>query len=202
MRETTVIPEKKRERADAAANHTRIIAAASAVFAEHGLDAEMREIAERAGVAVGTLYRHFVDRDDLLRAVVTTMSVEVIARLETAAAGDDPCDAVRAVIHTIGAIFEQFQTTFALMHDPRLEKCIAAEPAETHAWLERTITIVVALVTRGIRMGAFRPDLDADAIAPTLIGATFAFESLTAERGYDAVADSVADFFLAGLVVR
>ncbi len=203
MIDTTAASAEKRGRADAAANHARIIAAAEAVFVEHGLDAEMREIAERAGVAVGTLYRHFVDRDDLLRAVFATMSAEVIARLEAAATGDDPHDAVRAVIHTIGAILKHFQATFALMHDPRLEKCFAAaEPADKHEWLTRAIAIVVALVTRGIRTGAFRPDLDANVVAPTLIGAMFAFESLAAERGYDAVADTVADFYLAGLIAH
>ena len=202
MIDTAGTPAKKRERADAAANHTRIIAAAQAVFAERGLDAEMREIAERAGVAVGTLYRHFVDRDDLLRAVFAAMSAEVIARLEAAAAVDDPRDAVRAVIHTFGAVHERIQATVALMHDLRREKHIAAEPLNRREWLTRVTTIVAALITRGIHTGVFRPDLDANLAAPTLMGAMFAFESLAAERGYDAVADGLADFYLAALVAR
>ena len=199
--DTSATPAKKRERADAAANHTRIIAAAQAVFAERGLDAEMREIAERAGVAVGTLYRHFVDRDDLLRAVFTAMSAEVITRLEEAAALDDPRDALRAVIHTFGAIHQQFHLTVAMMHDLRMEKDLAAKP-DRRAWLTRTITVVAILITRGIAMGIFRPDLDAQLVAPALMGAMLAFESLAAERGYDAVRDPLADFYLSALVVR
>lgn len=198
MTDTTAMP-LKRERADAAANHARIIAAAQAVFVERGLDAEMREIAERSGVAIGTLYRHFVDRDDLLRAVFTAMSTEVLARLETAAAVDDPRNAVRAMMHTFGAIHEQFQATVALMHDPRLEKYVAAEPGERHEWLARIITVIGALITRGIRMDVFRSDLDADVVAPTLVGAMFAFGSVIPKRGYDTLADTLADFYLAGL---
>jgi AcrR family transcriptional regulator len=201
MADTAAAPVK-RERADAAANHTRIIAAAQAVVAERGLDAEMREIAERAGVAVGTLYRHFVDRDDLLRAVLAAMSAEVIARIETAASGDDPCDAVRAVIRAFGAVHEHSQSTVALMHDPRLEKRIAATPSAKRVWLNRTIAIVVDLIMRGIRTGVFRPDFDVALVAPSLMGVMLAFELLAADRGYDAVADQLADFYLASLVAR
>lgn len=192
----------KRERADAAANHTRIIAAAQAVFAERGLDAEMREIAERAGVAVGTLYRHFVDRDALLRAMFTAMSTEVVAQLETAAAVDDPRDAVRAIIHTIGTVYEQFRAIFALMHDARLDRRIAAEPSDERERLARITAVVDNVVTRGIQTGIFRPDLDAEVVTPVLMGAIIAFKSLAAERGYDAVGDALADFYLASLIAR
>jgi len=57
-------------RTDAVANHTRILSAARAVFAERGLDMEVNEIAERAGVGVGTLYRHFANRDDMVCAIL------------------------------------------------------------------------------------------------------------------------------------
>jgi AcrR family transcriptional regulator len=199
MIDTTVTPAKKRERADAAANHARIIAAAQAVFAERGLDAEMREIAERAGVAVGTLYRHFVDRDDLQRAVLDAISAEIITRLEVAAASDDPRDAVRAVVQTFGAIHKQFQATVALMRDPRREKRIAATPSKNRECLTRATAVIVDLITRGIGTGVFRPDLDPHLVAPALLGAMLAFESLAAERGYDAVRDPLADFYLAAL---
>ncbi|GAB3161955.1 TetR/AcrR family transcriptional regulator [Myceligenerans halotolerans] len=56
-------------RADARRNREQIIAAAKAVFAERGPDVPMEEIARRAGVGVGTLYRRFADRDTLIREV-------------------------------------------------------------------------------------------------------------------------------------
>jgi AcrR family transcriptional regulator len=58
-----------RLRADARRNRDRIVAAAKALFATHGPDAPTEEIARSAGVAPGTLYRHFADREALIRAV-------------------------------------------------------------------------------------------------------------------------------------
>jgi len=52
-------------RADARQNHARLIAAATAAFAERGADAPLEDIARRAGVGIGTLYRHFPTRLDL-----------------------------------------------------------------------------------------------------------------------------------------
>ncbi|XRQ03578.1 TetR/AcrR family transcriptional regulator [Actinomadura welshii] len=57
-------------RADARRNYERLIAAARAAFAEHGTGASLDDIAKRAGVGSGTLYRHFPTRDTLLHAVL------------------------------------------------------------------------------------------------------------------------------------
>jgi AcrR family transcriptional regulator len=58
------------KRADARRNYDRLLAAAAAAFAEHGADdVSLEEIARRAGVGIGTLYRHFPARQSLLEAV-------------------------------------------------------------------------------------------------------------------------------------
>jgi AcrR family transcriptional regulator len=56
-------------RRDAQANRERIVAAARAAFSEHGVDASVEEIARRAGVGIGTLYRRFPTKEDLVDAV-------------------------------------------------------------------------------------------------------------------------------------
>src|SRR6476660_1706470 len=56
-------------RADARQNHARLIAAATAAFAERGADSPLEDIARRAGVGIGTLYRNFPTRLDLQAAV-------------------------------------------------------------------------------------------------------------------------------------
>src|SRR5271169_2367694 len=56
-------------RADARQNHARLLAAASEAFTEKGAEAPLEEIARRAGVGIGTLYRHFPTRLDLQAAV-------------------------------------------------------------------------------------------------------------------------------------
>jgi AcrR family transcriptional regulator len=56
------------KRADARRNYDKLVAAAREVFAEQGTDATLEEISKRAGVGIGTLYRHFPRREDLLEA--------------------------------------------------------------------------------------------------------------------------------------
>ncbi|HEY3471160.1 MAG TPA: TetR/AcrR family transcriptional regulator [Amycolatopsis sp.] len=64
--------EARRLRADARRNVEALIDAARAVFDTSGVDAPAKEITDRAGVGVGTLYRHFPQRSDLVKAVVRT----------------------------------------------------------------------------------------------------------------------------------
>jgi AcrR family transcriptional regulator len=68
-------------RADARRNLDALLQAAMAVFAESGVDAPMRTIAAQAGVGVGTLYRHFPQRSDLIKAIIRR---EVDASVEAA----------------------------------------------------------------------------------------------------------------------
>ena len=57
-------------RADAARNRALLLAAAADEFAERGLDASVADIARRAGVGKGTVFRHFPTKDDLIAAIV------------------------------------------------------------------------------------------------------------------------------------
>lgn len=63
-------PTQRRKRADAQRNRDALLEAAKAVFATSGVDAPAKEIAHQAGVGVGTLYRHFPQRTDLVVAVL------------------------------------------------------------------------------------------------------------------------------------
>jgi AcrR family transcriptional regulator len=67
-------------RADARRNYERLLDAARAAFAEHGTDAPLDDIAKRAGVGSGTLYRHFPTRLDLVEAVFRLQMEQMIAR--------------------------------------------------------------------------------------------------------------------------
>lgn len=73
-------------RADARRNRDQIVAAARAIFAECGPEVPMEEIARRAGVGVGTLYRRFPDRDALIRAVAVDSFAKVLADAKAAVA--------------------------------------------------------------------------------------------------------------------
>jgi AcrR family transcriptional regulator len=92
-------------RADAQRNRERILAAAEEVFLERGAGASLEDVAKRAGVGIGTLYRRFPTREALLAA---TYSARFLSFAETARAKDaelDPGSAVRAyleelIVHT------------------------------------------------------------------------------------------------------
>jgi len=67
-------------RADARRNYDQLVKAASAQFTEYGAGASLEDIAKRAGVGIGTLYRHFPTRDDLIAKVVAESTAAIVAR--------------------------------------------------------------------------------------------------------------------------
>lgn len=80
-------------RADARRNYEKLVAAAREVLTEQGGSASLEAVAERAGVGIGTLYRHFPTRQALLEAVYAD-EVDAIARAAEALADRPPWDAV------------------------------------------------------------------------------------------------------------
>jgi AcrR family transcriptional regulator len=81
------------KRADARRNYDKLVEAARGVFAEAGADASLEEIARRAGVGIGTLYRHFPNRQALLEAVYVD-EVEALSRSASELADLPPWDAL------------------------------------------------------------------------------------------------------------
>lgn len=77
-------------RADARRNRDKLIDAAREVFAERGLDATLEEVARRAGVGVGTLYRRFPTREDLVACAFEAKMAEYVAAIDEALADPDP----------------------------------------------------------------------------------------------------------------
>ncbi|HLI59021.1 MAG TPA: TetR family transcriptional regulator [Solirubrobacteraceae bacterium] len=90
--------QPRRLRADAERNRQRLIEAATDLFRERGLEVGVGEIAERAGVGRGTLFRNFPSKDALVVAVVVERIRESIARGRALLAGDDPAAGAFALI--------------------------------------------------------------------------------------------------------
>src|SRR3954452_17499516 len=91
-------------RADAARNRDAIVEAARAVFAEHGVDAPLDEIAKRAGTGNATLYRRFPRRGDLVAAVFAERMAAHVQAVETALTDDDPWNGFAFYIETVTAM--------------------------------------------------------------------------------------------------
>jgi len=88
--ETAPDVARKPLRADAQRNYDKIVETARAMFRERGADASLDEIARRAGVGPGTLYRHFPTRDALIDAVMRDWADRINADAEEAAVSDLP----------------------------------------------------------------------------------------------------------------
>lgn len=88
-------------RRDAVRNRTELLRAAAAAFALRGVDASLEQIARDAGLAVGTLYRHFPTRADLVVAAYDEQIGAFLARKESLLAMDDSWEAFRTYLDTI-----------------------------------------------------------------------------------------------------
>ncbi|MFG2330335.1 TetR/AcrR family transcriptional regulator [Streptomyces sp. NPDC048604] len=108
-------------RADARRNHDRLLAAARVAFAEHGADASLEDVARRAGVGIGTLYRHFPNRPALLNAVFQDALAALLRRSGELAEADEPCralvDWLRAVVAHAGMYRGLARALMSASHD-------------------------------------------------------------------------------------
>lgn len=151
---TTTIPTRPM-RADARRNYAALLAAADAVFAEQGGEAALEEVAKRAGVGIGTLYRHFPTRRALILATIEHASQAVNeqgnALLEAASPGAALETWLRALLnhasayHGLGAE--------ALRYPPD-----SGEQVDTCSSMRQ---ICAALLERAQAAGEVRADVDA-----------------------------------------
>jgi AcrR family transcriptional regulator len=189
------------ERADARANRARILAAAVALFAERGIDAEMREIAERAGLAVGTVYNHFPSKDDLIVAVIHDALVEVEQAAERASAEPDAVPAIRTFLSLGLTVAERYGALMAAMSEGRMA---AHKEAHDNLRLATVAQRVGGIVTRGVADGTFRADLDVE-IATAVLWSVFLPWTLTElrrTRDTDQIVAALMTIFLDGARAR
>ena len=181
---------KSGRRADAVANRARILDAARTVLAVRGLDLEMDEVAAQAGVGVGTLYRHFVKREDLVRAVLWTAIENVIAQFRAAAELDDPFAALRVLPLAIA----REPGLGALIQDPRAPKLLGDVREGSQPLALEVLGVIAGIVERGMGSGVFRANLDPLATAAAILGSIAAVsEFLGPTRSPDELANLLAD---------
>jgi AcrR family transcriptional regulator len=193
--------ERQREQTAAA-----ILDAAEELFADQGLaNAHMNDIASRVGVAVGTLYNHFKDRDSLLAALLQTRRTELLARLD--AFLDLPSsgnfrDDLTGFVKEMGAFFEEHTRFHIILH--RLEWGLHQEsyPATAACAPEMKRELIVRLdklIRRGVKQKALRPAL-ADYYAYLLMGILRSIRLYNVDHGVDErwPLDELVRFFMEG----
>jgi AcrR family transcriptional regulator len=160
-------------RADAQRNRDKIVAAARDCFSEDGLDAQMEDVARRAGVGVGTVYRHFPTKDALVRALVVAQMEAMTARGPEflAEADRDPWGA-----------FSGFMRACAGKHegDRGLAQVISTQPAESFidvAMDTGLMKVTGQLLVAAQEAGVARRDLVATDVGLTMCGLSAVLES-------------------------
>jgi AcrR family transcriptional regulator len=149
-------------RSDAKRNRDRIVRAARKALAEDGLDVGVDEIARRAGVGTGTLYRRFPTKDKLIQAIFEERLDELEPAVERALAADDPWEGLADLLHASVAVQAEDQG-FLQMLVARLG--VAALPP---GGSERFFTPLATLLERAHEAGQVRADVTADDL-PALV---------------------------------
>ena len=155
----------RKPRADAQRNRERILEVAKQEFTRSGANASLEEIAKKAGVGPGTLYRHFPTREELLVAVYRSEMEKLAAAERTLADTLPPVEALRAWLLLFVDAVETKQIIAPVLNtlvgDPK--KVFEASYAQIHEALR-------ALVKRAIKSGDIRKDLDPIDLLRALVG--------------------------------
>jgi AcrR family transcriptional regulator len=152
---TGVVPERRPLRADAERNRRRLIEAATTIFCERGLDVGVGEIAERACVGRGTLFRNFPSKEDLIAAVVVERIRESVDRGRAAFDDPDPGHALFELIDQAAVRSLTDRALFDALDDEWLTN------SEIRAAHNELLEMLDGLVTRAQAAGAVRTDVGA-----------------------------------------
>jgi len=148
--------EPRPMRADAQRNYARLLEAASGAFVEHGADdVSLEEIARRAGVGIGTLYRHFPTRQALLEAVYTDQVESLSARAEELLRAESPGNALADWMRAL----MKFSSTKKSMTTALLAT-LGTDSELLSACSKQIKEAAESLLSRAQQAGAVRTDFD------------------------------------------
>ena len=149
------------QRADARRNRRKVLDAARRCFAEDGLDVRMEKVARKAGVGVGTVYRHFPTKEDLLQALADDRFAGLAEAARTALRDPDPWNGFADFMRHSAKVMAEDRALSEAM-DQRSDMC--AQAAEEAKLLET----VGELIERAQAEGALREDVVPEDV-PSLI---------------------------------
>ena len=182
--------QARKPRADGARNRQLLIDAAKAGFSEVGLNVSLEEIARRADVGIGTLYRHFPSRETIVEAVyrreVEQLVDAVPHLLETSPAGE--------ALHQWMHLFVNYIATKRLIA-PSLGAAISRTSTPRATPAELITQAISTLVKGAIRSGDVRKDIDPSDLLRALIGVSYG----NPDAGWEASARRLIDILMDGL---
>ena len=183
----------RKPRADAVRNRKRVLEAAKAVFSAGGPDASLEAVARRAGVGIGTLYRHFPTREALFEAVYRREVEQLGALAEDLKREADPVEALRRWLRSnveFVATKKGMSAALALAVHGSSELYAYTFDRLTHA--------VGALLDRAVAAGEIRSDIGPEDLLRALVGMCYMHD----QPGWQATVLRLVDVFVDGLRVQ
>lgn len=184
---------QRKPRADAVRNRERVLEAAKAVFSEGGAGAGLEAVARRAGVGIGTLYRHFPTREALYEAIYRR-EVEQLAELAQQLAAELP--PLVGLRRWVQALLEFVATKKGMAEALALA---AHKPPELMAYTTGRLNEAIGTLLRpAAESGQVRRDIGPEDLLRTVIGLCYLQDGL----GWQAKVMRLLDVFLDGLRLR
>ena len=157
--------KERKPRADSLRNRERVLEAATQIFSAGGPQASLEAVARKAGVGIGTLYRHFPTREALFEAVYRHEVDLLVDLAEKLSRNGDPVKALRRWL--------QANVRLAATKKGMIEglQLVAHNPSELKAYsFQRLAEAVAVLLSRAIAAGEIRADVSPDMLLRALVG--------------------------------
>jgi len=151
-------------RADARRNRTRILAAAEKVFAEQGTSGSTEQVAAEAGVAIGTVFRHFPTKKALLQAIMKDLLARLASQASELATQEDPAAGLFTFFASLVRQATEKKTVVELLASAGIDVPIADSVQNLREGIE-------TLLVRAQRTGAVRSDVRLDVLIALLVSA-------------------------------
>ena len=188
--ETKSVDAGRKVRADALRNRERVLRAAKAVFSAGGADASLEAVARRAGVGIGTLYRHFPTREALFEAVYRREVRQLSELAEQLKDETSPVQALRRWLHSnIELVATKKGMSAALALAVHGSSELYADS------LERLAKAAGVLLDRAVAAGEIRSDISPKDLLRALVGMCYMHD----QPGWQASVLRLVDIFVDGL---
>ncbi len=178
-------------RVDALRNRARLLEAAEEVFAAKGVAASTEEIARVAGVGIGTLFRHFPAKEDLLRAVFVARLDRLVAEAEALSVAQRPGEALFVFFRSAVAQSANKKALADALSQAGVEVDTAAAAPATALW-----RALDDLLKQAKQEGTVRSDVQVTDLIGLLYGASMAMEKVAPNM---AAQERIISVFVAGL---
>lgn len=190
---TLAAKTQRKPRADSIRNRDLLIEAATEVFSAGGRQASLEAVAKRAGVGIGTLYRHFPTREALFEAVYRHEVDQLAEFAERLGAEPSPVEALRQWLQANVRLVATKKGMIEALH------LVAHGSSELKAYSFNRLTNALALLLdRGVKAGDLRADVTAEDLLRTLVGIFYA----EGGSNWQPTAQRLVDVFVDGLRKR